>query len=34
VLVTLGGYHLLDILVACCSIEAHKKIVRGSEEDL
>jgi hypothetical protein len=34
VLVTLGGCHLLDILVACGSIEALKKIVRGSEEDL
>jgi hypothetical protein len=27
VLVTLGGCHLLDDLVACDSIEAHKKIV-------
>jgi hypothetical protein len=30
VLVTLGGCHLLDGLVACGSVEAHKKIVRGS----
>ena len=28
VLVTLGGYHLLDGLVACDSIEARMKIVR------
>ena len=28
VLVTLGGCHLLDGLVACDSIEAHKKIVQ------
>ena len=26
--VTLGGYHLLDGLVACDSIEAREKIVR------
>jgi hypothetical protein len=31
VLVTLGGCHLLDDLVACDSIEAHKKIVRCSK---
>ena len=34
VLVTLGGCHLLDGLVACGSIEARKKIVRGSGEDI
>jgi hypothetical protein len=34
VLVTLGGCHLLDSLVACGSIEARKKIMRGSGEDL
>jgi hypothetical protein len=34
VLVTLGGCHLLDGLVACGSVEARKKIVRGSGEDL
>jgi hypothetical protein len=34
VLVTLGGCHLLDGLVARDSIEARKKIVRGSGEDL
>jgi hypothetical protein len=34
VLVTFGGCHLLDGLVACGSVEARKKIVRGSEEDL
>ena len=27
VLVTLGGCHLLDVLVACDSIEAREKIV-------
>ena len=32
VLVTLGGCHLLDGLVACGSVEARKKIVRGSGE--
>jgi hypothetical protein len=32
VLVTLGGCHLLDGLVACGSIEARKKIVCGSGE--
>jgi hypothetical protein len=31
VLVTLGGCHLLDGLVACDSIEARKKIVQCSE---
>jgi hypothetical protein len=30
VLVTLGRCHLLDGLVDCCSIEAHKEIVRSS----
>jgi hypothetical protein len=34
VLVTLEGCHLLDGLVACVSVEARKKIVRGSGEDL
>jgi hypothetical protein len=34
VLVTLGGCHLLDGLVARGSVEARKKIVRGSEETL
>jgi hypothetical protein len=34
VLVTIGGCHLLDGLVACGFVEARKKIVRGSEEDL
>jgi hypothetical protein len=34
VLVTLGGCHLLDGLVACGFVEARKKIVRGSGEDL
>jgi hypothetical protein len=34
VLVTLGGCHLLDSLVACGSIKARKKIVRGSKEAL
>ena len=29
-LVTLGGYHLLDGLVACDSVEAREKIVRCS----
>ena len=32
VLVTLGGCHLLDDLVACDSIEAREKIVRCSGE--
>jgi hypothetical protein len=34
VLVTLGGCHLLDGLVAYSSIEAHKKIVRDFGEAL
>jgi len=34
VLVTLGGCHLLDGLVACDSIEARKEIVRCSEEEI
>jgi hypothetical protein len=34
VLVTLGGCHLLDGLVACDSVDARKKTVRGSREDL
>jgi hypothetical protein len=34
VLVTLGGCHLLDGLVACDSVKARKKIVRGFREDL
>jgi hypothetical protein len=34
VLVTLGGCHLLDGLVACGSVKARKKIVRGSGEAL
>jgi hypothetical protein len=33
-LVTPGGCHLLDGLVACGSVEARKKIVPGSREDL
>jgi hypothetical protein len=33
VLVTLEGCHLLDGLVTCDSVEARKKIVRGSRED-
>jgi hypothetical protein len=33
VLVTLRGCHLLDSLVAYGSVEARKKIVRGSGED-
>ena len=33
VLVTLGGCHLLDGLVVV-SVEAHKKLVRRSREDL
>ena len=32
VLVTLGGYHLLDGLVVCLHCEARKKIVRCSGE--
>ena len=31
VLVTLGGCHLLDGLVACDSVETREKIVRCSE---
>jgi hypothetical protein len=34
VLVTLRGCHLLDSLVACGFVEARKKIVCGSGEDL
>jgi hypothetical protein len=34
VLVTLGGCHLLDGLVAYGSVEARKKIMRGSGETL
>jgi len=34
VLVTLGGCHLLDSLVACDSIEACKEIVRCSREEI
>jgi hypothetical protein len=34
VLVTLGGCHLLNSLVACDSVETRKKIVRGSGEAL
>ena len=34
VLVTLGGCHLLDGLVACGSVEAHKKLVWCSREEL
>jgi hypothetical protein len=34
VLVTLGGCHLLDGLVAWDSVKARKKIVRGSGEAL
>jgi hypothetical protein len=34
VLVTLGGCHLLDGLVACGFVEARKKIVRSSGEAL
>ena len=33
VLVTLGGFHLLDGLVVV-SVEARKKLVRCSEEEL
>ena len=33
VLVTLGGCHLLDDLVACDSIEAHNEILWCSGED-
>ena len=34
VLITLGGYHLLDGLVACDFIEARKEIVRCSGEEI
>jgi len=34
VLVTLVGCHLLDSLVACDSIKAHKEIVRCSKEEI
>ena len=34
VLVTLGGCHLLDGLVARGSVEARKKIVRCSREEI
>ena len=34
VLVTLGGFHLLDGLVSCGSVEARKEIMRCSEEVL
>jgi len=34
VLITLVGCHLLDGLVACDSVEAHKEIVRCSREDI
>jgi hypothetical protein len=34
VLVSLGGCHLLDGLVACDSIEARMEIVVTPEEDL
>jgi hypothetical protein len=34
VLVTLRGYHLLDGLLACGSVEARKRIVRGSGEGI
>ena len=34
VLVTLGGCHLLDGLVACDFIEACEEIVRCSEEEI
>jgi hypothetical protein len=34
VFVTLRGCHLLDGLVACGSIKAHKKIMRGFGEAL
>ena len=34
VLVTLGGCHLLDGLVACGSVEARKEIVRCSGEGI
>ena len=34
VLVTLGGCHLLDGLVACDSVEGHKEIVWCSGEEI
>jgi len=34
VLVTLGGCHLLDGLVACDSIEVREEIVRCSGEEI
>jgi len=34
VLVTLGGCHLLDGLVACDSVEARKEIMRCSGEEI
>ena len=34
VLVTLGGCHLLDGLVACDSVEARKEIVRCFGEEI
>jgi len=34
VLVSLEGCHLLDILVACDSVEARKEIVRCSGEEI
>jgi len=34
VLVTLGGCHLLNGLVACDSVEARKEIVRCSREEI
>jgi len=34
VLVTLGGFHLLDGLVACDSVKARKEIVRCSREEI
>ena len=34
VLVTLGGFHLLDGLVACDSVEARKEIVQCFEEEI
>jgi len=34
VLVTLGGFHLLDSLVACDSVEAHKGLCSALEKRL
>ena len=34
VLVTLGGCHLLDGLVACGSVKAHKEIMWCSKEEI